>query len=138
MPTWNGRTFKNSSIFGEILPLFREDDPDIRARVPRAPAIVAKHAIDDKPCPIEPVPHPLNRQRPEGQLETVLRRPALAPFHVALRERGQPAGAILANRLDEREIYASSGRAAQLHTVRILAPVRHVRHEVEPEGAARP
>src|SRR5882672_7642046 len=30
--------------FGKILPLFREDDPDIRARVPRAPPIVAKHA----------------------------------------------------------------------------------------------
>src|ERR1700730_9788230 len=36
----------------KILPLFREDDPDIRPLVPRAAAIVAEYAIDDKPGPI--------------------------------------------------------------------------------------
>src|SRR5256885_8412003 len=87
---------QNLLKIGKILPLFREDDPDIRARVPRTPTIVAKHAIDDKPRSIEPVPHPLNRQRPKGQLETVLRRPPLAAFHVPLHECRQPAGAILA------------------------------------------
>src|SRR5687767_1571813 len=44
-----------------ILPLFREDDPDIRPRVPRAPPIVAEHPIDGKPGPIEPVTHLLDR-----------------------------------------------------------------------------
>src|SRR6185503_9105319 len=113
----------------KILPLFREDDPDIRARVPWAPAVVAEHAIDGKPGAIEPLPHFLNRQRSKGQLETVLGRPPQAPFHITLRERRQPSGAILVNRLDEREVNASSSRPAQLHTVRILAPVRHIRHE---------
>src|SRR6478752_4470653 len=46
----------------KILPLFREDDPDICALVPWAASIVAEHVFDDKPGPIEPFSHPPHRQ----------------------------------------------------------------------------
>src|SRR3954468_2895527 len=55
----------------ETLPLFGQDDPDIRARVPRASAVVAEDVLHRKTGAVEPRRHLSHRQRPERQLEPV-------------------------------------------------------------------
>jgi hypothetical protein len=44
----------------KILPLFREDDPDIRASVPGTAAVVAEDTIDRETCAVQPISHPLD------------------------------------------------------------------------------
>src|SRR5439155_4218872 len=62
-------------------------------------------------------------------------RRSLATLEVPLREGGQATAAILADRFDERQM-AAAGAAAQLHAVLVLAPIRHVGHEIDAERAA--
>src|SRR2546430_10303659 len=47
----------------ETLPLFGQDDPDIRARIPRASMVVAEHRVDAKTGPFEPCAHLRDGQR---------------------------------------------------------------------------
>src|ERR1051325_4331257 len=55
----------------ETLPLFGQDDPDIRARVPGPSAVVAEHVLHRKTGAAKPRRHLPDRQRPERQLEPV-------------------------------------------------------------------
>src|SRR5437660_3682172 len=55
----------------ETLPLFGQDDPDIRARVPRTSAVVAEHGVDRESGAFEARGHLRNRQRAERQREAV-------------------------------------------------------------------
>src|SRR5262245_30588594 len=89
-PDMNGSSQK-------ILHLFREDDPHIGACVPRSAAIVPKHAVHAKTRGFEPLDHPGDGNRSEGQLEPVLLRAAVAALDVTLLEGRQQAAAILAN-----------------------------------------
>src|SRR5215472_1800919 len=41
----------------ETLPLFGQDDPDIRALIPRLSAVIAKHSFDVKTGAVEPIAH---------------------------------------------------------------------------------
>ena len=59
-----------------------------------------------------------------------------APFDVSLLERRQATPPILTHRLDERQADAALGRPAKLHAVCVLAPSRHVRHQIDAEDAA--
>ena len=61
---------------------------------------------------------------------------AAAALDVSLLERRQPPLRVLADRFDQRQLGAA-GLAAQLDAVRVLAPVRHVGHEIDAEDAAR-
>src|SRR5678815_3303881 len=106
---------------GEILPLFRHDDPDIGAVVPRPAAIVAEHGVDAEPGTLELSRHLRHRQGAERQVEAMLARPDAAPLHVFLLERRQPALRVLPDRFDESELGAA-GLAAQLDAVAVLAP----------------
>src|SRR5439155_19569996 len=82
--------------------------------------------------------HMLDGQRTESKLETLLGCAASPSFDVPLFEHRHATSAILPDRFDEREMGAASCAAAQLHAVAVLAPVRHVRHEIDAEPAARP
>src|SRR5437763_2074917 len=55
----------------ETLPLFGQDDPDIRARVPWTSAVVAEHGLHRKPGVFEPSGHLRDREGPERQLEAM-------------------------------------------------------------------
>src|SRR5438105_4993675 len=113
----------------ETLPLFGQDDPDIRARVPWASAVVAEHGFDCKPGVFEPCGHLRDGQGPERQLESMRGRFARAPHVISLFERRQMTPPILPNRFDERQASAARRFAAQLHLIPVFAPVRHVRNE---------
>src|SRR5215468_4875217 len=41
----------------ETLPLFGQDDPDIRARIPRTSVVVAEHGVDAKTSALKACPH---------------------------------------------------------------------------------
>src|SRR5436309_1145785 len=66
----------------ETLPLFGQDDPDIRACVPRPAAIVAEHGFHRKSGAFEPRGHLRNRERAKGQLEGVPHLARTAPLDV--------------------------------------------------------
>src|SRR2546422_2838711 len=119
----------------EILHPFREDDPHVGARVPRPAAVVADHRVHREPRAFELPRHLRHGERAEGEGETVLAPLAAAAFDVALLERGEPALAILRHRLDESQMRGAVA-TAQLHAVTVLAPVRQVRHEIDPEDSA--
>src|SRR5438105_745954 len=87
----------------ETIPLFGQDDPDIRALVPRAYAIVAEDAFHLKTRPLEACAHLRNRERPERQLEPVRPRPAASALDVLLFEGRQVAPGILADRFHQRQ-----------------------------------
>src|SRR5262245_42374899 len=76
-----------------------------------------------------------NRQRAKRQLETVFAQATAAALDVALLERREPAAAVLADRLDERQMSIAVA-AAQLDLVAVFLPVRHVGHEVDAERPA--
>src|SRR5262245_55448350 len=88
----------------ETLPLFGQDDPDIRALIPGASAVVAKHGFHGKPRTFEAARHLRDRERPESELEAMGRGPAAAPLEILLFERRQRAPAILPDRLDQRQV----------------------------------
>ena len=94
-----------------MLPLFRHDDPDVRALVPRPAAIIAKHGVDAKSGAFEVAGHLPDGEGAERQVEAVLARRAAPPLHVGLLERGQMPRRILPDRFDEREL-GTSGVAA--------------------------
>src|SRR5690349_17376325 len=71
----------------ETLPLFGQDDPDIRARVPRASAIVAEDRVDVQTGAFQTRAHLRNRQRAERQREPVPRFARSAPLDVLLLKR---------------------------------------------------
>src|SRR2546422_3802614 len=119
----------------EILHPFREDDPDVGARVPAAAAVVTEHRFDGEAGAFELTRHLRHRQRAEGQREPMLARLVPATLDVALLERREPVSAILRHRFDEREMRGARA-SAQLHAVAVLAPVRHVGDEIEAEESA--
>src|SRR5215468_2455193 len=55
----------------ETLPLFGQDDPDIRALIPWASAVIAEHGFHGKTGMFEPIAHLLDRQRAKRQRETM-------------------------------------------------------------------
>ena len=100
----------------KILHLFRQEDPDIGARVPGLTAVVAQHGFHAESGPFEPPPHLRDGQRAERQLEAVLRRAAPAAFDVSLIERREAAPRVLPDRFDERQ--AARRRATGLRAGR--------------------
>src|SRR5262245_17130071 len=118
----------------ETLPLFGQDDPDIRALVPGASAVVAEHGFHQETRTLEAARHLRDRERPEGELEAMGSGPPAAPLQISLLERRQGTPAVLANRLDEREVRAAHGFASELNLIPVLAPIRYVRDEVDAEG----
>src|SRR4051794_4629554 len=94
----------------KILPLSGQDDPDIRARVPRPAAIIAEHLVDGEPRAIQPIRHLPHRKRAKRQAEAVLDGATAASLDVPLIENRQTPAGILAHRLDESEA-APAGRA---------------------------
>src|SRR5215468_149148 len=108
----------------ETLPLFGQDDPDIRALIPWASAVIAQHGFHGKTGTFEAARHLRDRQRPEGQLEAMGRGPAATPLEVTLLKGGQRATAILANRLDEGQVGTSGRRTPQLDLIAVFPPIR--------------
>src|SRR6478609_887572 len=53
------------------LPLFGQDDPDVRARIPGASAVVAEHGFHGKTRPFEAASHLRERQRPKCEVEAM-------------------------------------------------------------------
>src|SRR5438477_6779697 len=86
----------------ETLPLFGQDDPDIRARVPRASTVVAEHGFHGKPGVFEPSGHLRDGERPERQLEAMRGGFSPAPHVISLFERRQMPSPILTDRFDQR------------------------------------
>src|SRR5256885_5113896 len=119
----------------ETLPLFGQDDPDIRTLVPRASAVVAEHGVDCKSGVFEPRAHLRDAQGAKRQLESVRGHFAGAPHVISLFKRREPAPPILTDRFDERQTCAAGRLAAQLHLVAVFAPVRHVGDEIDAEDA---
>src|SRR5262249_25484983 len=103
--------------------LFGQDDPDVRALIPRASAVVAKHGFHGKPRTFEAARHLRDRERPEGELEAMGRGPAAAPLEILLFERRERAPAILPDRLDERQVRASGHPASKLDLIAVFAPI---------------
>src|SRR4029077_2638793 len=122
----------------ETLPLFGQDDPDIRARIPRASVVVAEHRVDAKTGPFESRAHLGDGQRAECQLEAMPRLAGSAVLDVLLLERRQMAAAILVHRLHKREMGAAFGTAAQLHLVSVLMPAGQVGYEIDAECSTAP
>src|SRR5436190_2885857 len=120
----------------ETLPLFGQDDPDIRARVPRVSAIVAEHVLHRKTGAAKPRRHLPDRQRPERQIEPVRRRFTVLPYVISLQKRRQMPAAILMDRFDQREAGAAGRLTAQLHFVAVFTPLRDIGHEIDAERAA--
>src|SRR5262249_12383310 len=120
----------------ETLPLFGQDDPDIRALVPRLAAIVAKHGFDAKSSALESIAHLLDCEGTETQCETMASLIPPPPLDVLLLERRQPAAAILPHRLDEGQVRPLASAAAQLHFVVVLTPVRDIRDQIDAERRA--
>src|SRR5438094_5459397 len=89
----------------------RQDDPDVRAIVPRTPAIIAQHGLDRETRARQLTLHIVDRDRAKDQRESFLREPAAAPLHVALVERRQAAGAIVTHRFDQRDLRATRSTA---------------------------
>src|SRR6516164_951030 len=104
----------------ETLPLFGQDDPDVRALIPRASAVIAEHGFHGKACTFKAPGHLRDRERPEGQFEAMGRGPAAAALEVTLLKRGQRASAILADRLDERQVSASGRRTTELDLIAVF------------------
>ena len=109
-----------------------------RTLIPRAPAIIAQHGLDNEPRSLKPARHLPHGQRPKDQLELMFLRAPPAALDVSLLERCQATPRILANRLDERQVRAARPATAKLHAVAIFAPMGHVGHQVETEGTAGP
>src|SRR3954467_13733772 len=82
----------------ETLPFFGQEDPDIRARVPGASAVITEHVLHRKTGAAKPRGHLPNRQRPECQLEPVRCRFAAVPDVIPLQECRQMPPAILVDR----------------------------------------
>src|SRR5215470_4516762 len=120
----------------ETLPLFGQDDPDIRALVPRLSAVVAKHGFDAKTGTLEPIAHLLDGEGTETQCETMASLIPPPPLDVFLLERRQPAAAILLHRLDEGQVRPLASAAPQLHFVVVLPPVRDIGHQIDAERRA--
>src|SRR5438270_9529303 len=57
----------------ETLPLFGQDDPDIRARIPWTSAVVAEHRVHSESGPFDPRSHLRNRERAKRQGESMPR-----------------------------------------------------------------
>src|SRR6185503_809119 len=113
----------------------RHDDPHVRSLVPYASLVVAEDRLDPEPCTLELSRHLGHRQCAKDQLETMIARAAVLPLHIALLEGGEAAAAVLPHRFDQREI-GPTRSAAQLHLVGVLAPLRDVRYEIDPETSA--
>src|SRR4029434_394283 len=79
--------------------------------------------------------HLWHGERSKNQLETVIARAAVPPLDIALLEGREAAAPILPQRLHQREL-GPTRSAAQLDLVGVLAPLRNVRHEIDPEAAA--
>src|SRR3989442_1945856 len=92
----------------EALPLFGQDEPDIRVLVPRASAVIAEHRFHGKARAFKAFAHLRDGEGAEAQFEAVRDRFAAAALEIALLECCQPAAAILAHRLDERQARAAS------------------------------
>ncbi len=73
----------------------------------------------------------VRRERVDGYLPA-----ALHPVFL-LEDRQAPA-AILTDRLDQREMRATRRPAAHLDPAGVFLPLRHVRHEIDAQDAARP
>src|SRR6185312_7980216 len=120
----------------KTLPLFGQDDPDIRARIPGPSVIVAEHVFHGKPGALEAGAHLPDAQRAERELETMGRRTRAAALDVPLIEGRQVPPWILTDRFDKLHGRAARHPAAKLHLVPVLAPLRDVGHEVDGERAA--
>ena len=92
----------------KILHLFRQEDPDVGARVPGLAAIVAEHRLHAESGPFEPAPHLRDRTAcgMSARSGAPCVRPAAA-LDVALVEGRQPARRVLPDRLDERQVAAA-------------------------------
>src|SRR4029453_17465635 len=97
--------------------------------------VVAEDRLDPEPCTLELSRHLWHGERSKDQLETVIARAAVPPLDIALLEGCEAAAPVLPHRFDQREI-GPPRSAAQLHFVRVLAPLRDVRHEIDPEAAS--
>src|SRR5215472_14101956 len=84
----------------ETLPLFGQDDPDIRAIVPWLSAVVAKHGFDAKASALEPIAHLRDAECAERQRETMARFTPPAAFDVLLLECRDVTAAILLHGFD--------------------------------------
>jgi hypothetical protein len=73
------------------------------------------------------------RQRSERQLELVLDLPFAPAFHIALFESSQATFPILMDRLNQREMSSAGFSTPQLNAVVVLAPIRNIRYQVDPE-----
>src|SRR5438045_1803722 len=120
----------------ETLPLFGQEDPDIRALVPRASAVVAEHRIYAKSGAFEPRAQLRNRQRAERELEAMAQLSAAAPLDVFLLECREAAAPILTDRFDERQSRPAFSAAAQLHFVVVLPPLGAVWYQIDAERGA--
>ena len=126
---------KSTRWDGKSYTLFREDDPDIRALVPRPAAIVAEHR--DRPRS-RPARAARSSAGPDSvrkvSVERMLGRRPSAPLDVAPARRSSGGGA-RSCRTDSTSVRWTPPRraAAQLDAVRVLAPVRHIGHEIDAE-----
>src|SRR5580765_2024447 len=73
----------------------RHDDPDVSPLVPRAPLVVTQDRLDPESCTLELPGHLRHGERSKDQLETVIARAPVPPFHVALLEGGESAAPVL-------------------------------------------
>src|SRR6185295_10121947 len=126
-------SLKINEIGLKILHLFREDDPHVRAVVPRSALIVAEDRVDRESGPFEPLDHLPDRNGPERNLKTMLRDAAPFPFEIPLFERRHSPASVLADRFDEREMPAAIGPPSQLETIAVFLPSRNVGNEVHAE-----
>jgi hypothetical protein len=113
-----------------------EDDPHIGALGPPAATVVAQDGLDVEPGAFQPSRHLSDRQRPERQRELMLGRLPAPALDVTLIESRQPPARILPHRLDQGEMRAAGRATAKLDPILVLAPVRNIRHEIDPEQAA--
>src|SRR6478672_10177814 len=95
------------------LALAREHDPDLRPGVPRATLVVAEQGGDGEAGPLEPAGHLRHRQRPKGERESAALGRRAAPFDEFLVEERQAPGAVLPDRLDQRDPAAAGAAATE-------------------------
>src|SRR5258708_4390662 len=69
----------------ETLPLFGQDDPDIRARIPRPSAVVAEDVFHGKTGAFEPFVHLADSERAECQLERMRDGFPATPLDISLQ-----------------------------------------------------
>ena len=122
----------------KILHLFRQEDPDVRARVPGPAAIVAQHGFDAKSGAFDPARHLRDGQRTEGQIEAMFASAAAPAFDVPLFERREPPPGILPDRFHQCQVRPSSCPPHELDLVRIFAPVRDVGNQIDAKCTATP